>query len=83
MYKFFVRFGVETSIDTKKITTIPHHFISTVLNAYFDFNVSFANDVAIDVLSGHFRVRWCRGLPCPEVHTLTNEFENGCKDMMK
>ena len=31
------------------ITMIPNHFISTLLNANFDFDVSIANDVAIDV----------------------------------
>ena len=28
---------------------IPYHFISTLLNANFDIDVSVANDVAIDV----------------------------------
>ena len=28
---------------------IPYHFISTLLNANFDFDVSVANDVTIDV----------------------------------
>ena len=40
---------MDTSISPKNITTIPYHFISTFLNAYFDFDVSVANDVAIDV----------------------------------
>ena len=31
------------------MTTIPYHFISRLLNANFDFDVSVANDVAIDV----------------------------------
>ena len=30
-------------------TTIPYHFISTLLNANFDLDVGVANDVAIDV----------------------------------
>ena len=42
-------FGVNTSINPKNITTIPYHFISTLLNANFDVDVSVANDVAIDV----------------------------------
>ena len=33
----------------KNITTIPYHFIWTLLNANYDFDVSVANDVAIDV----------------------------------
>ena len=33
----------------KNNTTIPYHFISTLLNANFDLDVSVANDVAIDV----------------------------------
>ena len=33
----------------KNITTIPYHYISTLLNANFDFDLSVANDVAIDV----------------------------------
>ena len=42
-------FGVDTFINPKNITTIPYNFISTLLNAKFDFDVSVANDVAIDV----------------------------------
>ena len=40
---------MDTCINPKNITTIPHHFILTLLNANFDFDVSVANDVAIDV----------------------------------
>ena len=40
---------MDTSINPKNITTIPYHFISTLLNANFDFDISVANDVAIDV----------------------------------
>ena len=40
---------MDTSISQKNITTIPYHFISTLLNANFDFDVRVANDVAIDV----------------------------------
>ena len=39
----------DNSINPKNITTIPYHFILTLLNANFDFDVSVANDVAIDV----------------------------------
>ena len=42
-------FGVDTFINPYNITTIPYHFISTLLNASFDFDVTVANDVAIDV----------------------------------
>ena len=40
---------MDTSINPKNITTIHYHFILTLLNANFDFDVSVANDVAIDV----------------------------------
>ena len=40
---------MDTSINPKNTRTIPYHFISTLLNANFDFDVSVANDVAIDV----------------------------------
>ena len=40
---------MDTSINLKNITMITYHFISTLLNAYDDFDVSVANDVAIDV----------------------------------
>ena len=40
---------MDTSISPKSITTIAYHFISTLLKANFDFDVSVANDVAIDV----------------------------------
>ena len=36
-------------ISPKNIATITYHFISALLNANFDFDVSVANDVAIDV----------------------------------
>ena len=62
-------FGVDTSISPKNITTIPYHFISTLLNANFDVDVSVANDVAKCALPGKV-MQWS---PCPEVRTLTNE----------
>ena len=40
---------MDTSISPKNITTIPYHFILTLLNGNFDFDVSVANGVAIDV----------------------------------
>ena len=40
---------MDTSINPTNITTIPYNFISTLLNANFDFDVSVANDVAIDI----------------------------------
>ena len=69
-------FGVDTSINPKNITTIPYHFISTLLNANFDFDVSVANDVAKCALPG----KVMQGSPCLETRDLTNE--NG-RYMMK
>ena len=66
-------FGVDTSISPKNITTIPYHFISTLLNANFDFDVSVANDVAIDVAKCALPGKVMQWSPCPEVRTLTNE----------
>ena len=40
---------MDTCINPKNITTIPYHFISTLLNVNFEFDVTVANDVAIDV----------------------------------
>ena len=42
-----------TSIIPKNITSIPYHFILTILNANFDFDVSVANGVAIDICKVH------------------------------
>ena len=66
-------FGVDTSINSKNITTIPYHFISTLLNANFDFDISVTNEVAIDVTNCALPGRVMQGLPCPEVRTWTNE----------
>ena len=66
-------FGVDTSISPKNITTIPYHFISTLLNANFDFDVSVANDVAIDVAKCALPGKVMQWWPCPEMRTLTNE----------
>ena len=41
-------FVVDTSFNPQNIT-IPYHFISTLVNVNFDFDVSIANDVDIDV----------------------------------
>ena len=73
-------FGVDTSINPKNITTIPYHFILTLLNTSFDFGVSVANDVAIGVAKCARPGKVMKGSPCPEVSTLTNE--NG-RFMMK
>ena len=40
---------MDTSINPKNIAMITYHFISALLNDDFDFDVSVANDVAIDV----------------------------------
>ena len=40
---------MDTSINPKNITMTPYHFISKLLNANFDFDVSVANDIAIDI----------------------------------
>ena len=71
MHKFSFRFfGVDTCINPKNITTIPYHFILMLLKVTFDFGVTIANDIAIDVarcaLPG-------KVMPCPKVRTLTNE----------
>ena len=63
----------DNSINPKNITTIPYHFILTLLNANFDFDVSVANDVAIDVAKCALPGKVMQWSPCPEVHTLTNE----------
>ena len=63
---------MDTSINLQNITTIPCHFISTLLNAILYFDVSVTHDVAKCSLPG----KVMQGSPCPEVHTLTNE--NGC-----
>ena len=65
-------FGVDNSISPKNITTIPYHFISTLLNANFDFDVNVANDVAIDVAKCALPGKVMQWSPCPEVRTLTN-----------
>ena len=57
----------------KNITTIPYHFILTLLNANFDFDVSVANDVTIDVAKCALPGKMMQGSPCPEVRTLANE----------
>ena len=51
MHKCSLRF-LDTSNNTKNITMIPYHFISTLLNAYFDFDVSVAIDIAKKALPG-------------------------------
>ena len=57
----------------KNIITIPYHFISTLLNVNFDFDVTVANDVAIDVDTRSLPGKVMQWSPCPEVRTLTNE----------
>ena len=48
-HKFSLGFWCEYMHQPKNITTIPYHFISTLINVNFDFDVTIANDVAIDV----------------------------------
>ena len=62
----------------KNITIIiPYHFISELLNAKFYFNVSFTNDVEIDVTTCKYMYslldKVMHGSPCPEVRAFTNE----------
>ena len=40
---------MDTSIKPKNTTAIPYHFHSTLLNANYDFDVSVANYIAIDM----------------------------------
>ena len=49
MHMFSLRFWCGYLHQPKHITTIPYDFISTLLNANFDFGVNVADDVAIDV----------------------------------
>ena len=64
---------MDTCINPKNITTIPYHFIYTLLNVNFDFAVIVANDVAIDVAKRSLPGKVMQRSPCPEVRTLTNE----------
>ena len=73
MHKFSLRFWCGYLHQPKNITTIPYHFISTLLNANFDFDVSVANEVAIDVAKCALQGKVMQWSPCPEVRTLTNE----------
>ena len=66
-------FGVDTCINSKNITTIPYHFISTLLNVNFDFDVTVANDIAIDVAKCSLPVKVMQRSPCLEMRTLTND----------
>ena len=68
MHKFSLRFGVDTCINPKNITTITYHFIWTLLNVNFDFDVTVANDVAIDVTKCSLPGKVMQWSPCPEVH---------------
>ena len=71
--QFSLRFWCGYLHQPKNITTIPYHFISTLLNSNFDFDVSVANDVAIDVAKCALPSKVMQWSPCPEVCTLTNE----------
>ena len=67
---------MDTSINPKNITTIPYHFISTLLNAHFDFDISVANDAAIDVAKWALLDKVMQWSSCPRVQSLT--YENKC-----
>ena len=61
----------------KNITMTPYHFIWTLLNANFDFGISVANDVAIDVARFALPGQGDAAINLPgSVHFITNE--NGC-----
>ena len=68
-HKLSLRFWCGYLHQPKNITTILHHFISTLLNTNFDFYVSVANDVAKSALPG----KLIQGSPYPDVRTSTNE----------
>ena len=51
----------------------PYHFISKLLNANSDFDITIANDVAINTVKRALSGKLMRVSPCPEVRTLTNE----------
>ena len=51
-------------------------FYFDTLNTNFDFEVSLANDIAIDVVKCTPPCTLMQGSSCPDVCTLTNE--NGC-----
>ena len=68
-------FDVDISINPKNISMITYHFISTILNANYDFDVSIANDVAIDVAKSALPGKVMQRSPCPGVGTLTKENE--------
>ena len=57
----------------------PDHFISTILNANFDFSVTVANDAAIETAKSVLPRKVVQGSPCPDMSTLTNE--NRCNIM--
>ena len=56
----------------QNITTITYHFISTLINTYFDFGVSVAKYVVIDVAKCALPGKVALGSLYPEVRTLTN-----------
>ena len=62
--------------STQKIITMIHymyHYISTLLNAYFDFDVSVSNDVAFDVAKCAVPGKVMQGSHCLEVRTHINQ----------
>ena len=68
-------FGVDTSINQKIISLIPYHLILMLLIVQINFDVSVANDVAINFAKWALSGKVMQGSPCPEVGTFTNENE--------
>ena len=52
---------------------ILQRFLIILFRCFFDFDVSVANDVAIDVVICVLPGKVMQESPCPEVRTLTNE----------
>ena len=73
MHKISLRFWCRYLHQPKIITAYPYHFISTLLKTNFSFDVSIANDIAIDVAMYALPGKVRQGSPCQKVHALTKE----------
>ena len=74
MHKFSLRFWCGYIHQPKKnITTIYYHFISTLSNANFDFDISVANEVSNDVAKCTLPGKLMQASYCPDVCPLTNK----------